>query len=82
MMRIRVLLFAGIATKIGAEFIDLDLSPDSTVNDVIQRLGRDFPESLALLSRSRVAINRAYVSLETTVNACDEVAVIPPVSGG
>ena len=81
-MRIRVLLFAGIATKIGADFVDLDLSPDSTVNDVIQRLGRDFPESLALLSRSRVAINRSYVSLETRVNVGDEVAVIPPVSGG
>lgn len=49
---------------------------------VVEALGKQHPELSALLPRSRVAVNQAYVDATTVVDTDDEIAIIPPVGGG
>jgi molybdopterin synthase catalytic subunit len=45
-------------------------------------LGRRFPALGPLAERALVAVNLEYVGTEFRLSADDEVALIPPVSGG
>jgi molybdopterin synthase catalytic subunit len=73
-MRLTVRLFAGLKQRAGAETVDLELPEPATVADVRGAFGEDEPYI--------VAVNRVYAGDEEAVRAGDEVALIPPVSGG
>ena len=73
----RVRLFAGLREQAGAGTVDLDLREGATVDAVWAALALgDEPPGLLY------ALNRAYVERSAPLAAGDEVAVIPPVSGG
>jgi len=77
----RVLLFAGLAEAAGSRELDLELpTAPATVGD----LEAAVRERVPALARAvfRVAVNRAYASPKQSLAARDEVALIPPVSGG
>ena len=76
-MRVRIRLFAGLRERAGAGSLDVDVPDDATVADVwpLLELG-DEPAGLLY------ARNRTYVEPTETLRPGDEVAVIPPVSGG
>lgn len=76
-MRVMVRLFAGLRERAGGRERELDLPDGSTVADVWPALGLG-EEPGGLL----YAVNRAYVERTQTLAAGDEVALIPPVSGG
>jgi MoaE-MoaD fusion protein len=74
---VRVRLFAGLRERVGTAQMELTLPPDARVGDVWARIGAgEEPEGLVY------AVNRAYVDRETALSEGDEVALIPPVSGG
>jgi molybdopterin synthase catalytic subunit/molybdopterin converting factor small subunit len=76
-MRITVRLFAALRERAGWSQRELDLPDGALIGDVWPALGiGDEPPGLAY------ARNREYAARETAVAAGDEVAVIPPVSGG
>jgi MoaE-MoaD fusion protein len=76
-VRITVRLFAALRERAGWSQQDVDLPDGAVVADVWGALGLgDEPPGLAY------ARNREYADRETAVAAGDEVAVIPPVSGG
>ncbi|PWL39242.1 molybdopterin synthase sulfur carrier subunit [Flagellimonas aquimarina] len=52
-----------------------------TVKELKQFLGETYPE-LNKLSSLAVAVNNAYAEDSETINSYDEIALIPPVSGG
>lgn len=52
-----------------------------TVSELKDFLGRSYPE-LTKLSSLAVAVNNNYASDEEKINSYDEIALIPPVSGG
>lgn len=52
-----------------------------TVKELKQFLGETYPE-LNKLSSLAVAVNNAYAKDNETINSYDEIALIPPVSGG
>jgi MoaE-MoaD fusion protein len=82
-MRIKVLLFAMLRQRAGEESVELELSEGSTAADAIDALRKH--DGLAdVIDRMpvRVAVNREYVPESTALAAGDELAVIPPVSGG
>jgi molybdopterin synthase catalytic subunit/molybdopterin converting factor small subunit len=76
-VRVRVRLFAGLRERAGAGSLEIDVPDGATVADVwpVLELG-DEPAGLLY------ARNRAYVEPGEALQAGDEVAVIPPVSGG
>ena len=76
-MRVAVRLFAGLRELAGARALELDLPAGAVAADVWPALDLgDEPAGLL------VAINKSYAERGTVLADGDEVALIPPVSGG
>jgi molybdopterin converting factor subunit 1 len=76
-VKVRVKLFAALREQAGTRERELELADGAGVGDVWGALG------LGAEPRGLVyAVNRSYVERETQLRDGDEVAVIPPVSGG
>jgi len=80
-MKIRILTFGITRDIIGANTLELDLPAGSKVADVQNELANRFPpiQKLAMLM---IAVNAEYATAETLLTERDELALIPPVSGG
>jgi molybdopterin synthase catalytic subunit/molybdopterin converting factor small subunit len=76
-VKITVRLFAGLRELAGTGRQELELPEPASVDDVLPALELG-PEPAGLL----YAVNRAYADRETELSEGDEVALIPPVSGG
>jgi molybdopterin synthase catalytic subunit len=76
-VNVRVRLFAGLRERAGTGTLEIELGDDSTVSEVWPKLGLGEEPPGLLYAR-----NRAYVERTEALEAGDEVAVIPPVSGG
>jgi molybdopterin synthase catalytic subunit len=81
-MFIQVKLFAALAEAAGAREIRLELPAGSTGRALREELARLYPALDRLAGRSVLAINRVYSSDEAVLAEGDEVALVPPVSGG
>jgi molybdopterin converting factor subunit 1 len=76
-VRVTVRLFAGLRERVGAAERELELPDDAQVADVWRELALgDEPAGLLY------AVNRSYVDREHVLADGDELALIPPVSGG
>ena len=81
-MRVTVRLFARLRDIAGASELARDLAPGATIGDVWRQLADEFPE-LANYERSiSTAINADYARMTQVVDEGDEIAFLPPVSGG
>lgn len=80
---IKVRFFAVIKERLGKEDISLDLSKGS-VAEIIRAIGDEFPniESVLKSFNAMVAVNHEMADMDTIVKDGDEVAFIPPFSGG
>jgi molybdopterin converting factor small subunit len=76
-----VALFAGMAEAVGRRRVTLAWS-GGTVADLRRRLAAACPEIAPLLERSAVARGDRYATDGEPIAAGDDVAFIPPVSGG
>src|SRR4051812_26805877 len=76
-MRVTVRLFAALRERAGTSRRELELPPGATAGDVFAALGIGAePQGLAY------AVNREYADRTAALADGDEVALIPPVSGG
>jgi MoaE-MoaD fusion protein len=80
---VAVRLFAALRERAGRERIELELPEHATVADALAALA-ELPDLDGVLARVPVqlAVNRDYASPETELHADDELALIPPLSGG
>jgi molybdopterin converting factor small subunit len=63
--------------------LSVDEVDGASVADILSEAGRRYgPEFGEILGHSKVWLNGEQVGPEASVDAADEVAVIPPVSGG
>lgn len=81
MKRITVLLFAHTSDRLGAN-VELELNDDATPRSVIAELARRDERLANLQSACRVAVNNEFCDYDHPLAHLDEVAIIPPVSGG
>jgi molybdopterin synthase catalytic subunit len=82
-VNINILLFAGLADAIGTSRLSLALDNDSlTVQQLKETLCVQFPSAASLIRLSFAARNQSYASDDTAISPSDEIALIPPVSGG
>jgi len=81
-MRVTVRLFARLRDIAGVSELARDLAPGATIGDLWQQLAHEFPE-LARYERSiSSAVNADYARMDQRVCDGDEIAFLPPVSGG
>jgi len=80
-MTIFVKLFALGRELIGKNELNLQLESGATVQDVLDQLGRDY-QDFGRLSSFMIAVNMEYTETNHVLKDGDEVAIIPPVSGG
>ena len=81
MSAVTVHLFASYAESFGSKYLTIELTPQSTVADLVAEL-RTREGSFILPATPRVAINKKLAALDQLVRPTDEVALIPPVAGG
>ncbi len=81
-MKVRVRLFAVLADWAQANEIDVSIPPAGTGEDVLAALVQVVPRVDAVRGSLRLAVNREYVPWSEVIQEGDEVAIIPPVSGG
>lgn len=81
-MRLRVLMFASLRDIAGARQLEIELPPASTTDDLSRVLGEMHPALAERLTRVRVAVNDTLVDRTRVLADGDEVAYLPPVSGG
>lgn len=81
-MTITIHLFARTRELAGSDRIALDLPVNATVADLRSRLVKEFPALAPLLEKSAIAVNHDFGEDSRPLSATDEVAIIPPVSGG
>jgi molybdopterin converting factor subunit 1 len=76
-MHVRVRLFAGLRERAGADEVELELPDGALVSDALEQLN-------AITDGVRVvmAVNREYADSDASLAPGDELALIPPVSGG
>jgi molybdopterin converting factor subunit 1 len=82
-MTVQIRLFAILRERAGRESIELELRDGATVSDVLRTL-REREPLADLIGQMPVlmAVNRDYATPATRLRADDELALIPPVSGG
>jgi molybdopterin synthase catalytic subunit len=76
-MQVRVRLFAGLRERAGADHVEIEVAEGASVGDVLERL-----RELTGDTRVVMAVNSEYAESDAPLHAGDELALIPPVSGG
>lgn len=81
-MKATVKIFALARQLVGQDQIQVELPLGATVGDLRRAIPEQFPPLAALTAQAMFAVNADYASDETSIAADDDLACIPPVSGG
>lgn len=81
-MRVRVLFFGQLKDITGLTHDDAELSEGARVEDLFERYGRRFPKLAEFRASIAASVNQEYSTWRAPLSAGDEVAFLPPVSGG
>lgn len=81
-MRVCVKLFAAVRDIAGDEKVELDVSGEADIAEVRAAMIGKWPQLRPYAQFLNFAVNQTYATAATRVAADDEIACIPPVSGG
>ena len=81
-MKVNVRLFAGLHDLLGKRDVVLELAEGATVLQLREQLAIEYPIVAPYLTTLVCAVDEEYVPAEHRLREGDEVALIPPVSGG
>jgi MoaE-MoaD fusion protein len=81
-MRVRVLFFGQLKEITGLAQEDAELSEGARVEDLFERYGRRFPKLAEFRASIAASVNQEYSGWRAPLATGDEVAFLPPVSGG
>jgi molybdopterin synthase catalytic subunit len=76
-MKVLIRLFAGLRERAGTDKVELELPEQARVRDALEQL-KGITSDLPVV----MAINQEYADEDAVLSAGDELALIPPVSGG
>jgi len=80
-MTVTVIAFGIVKELFGGSSITMDIDSGDSVEQLRTRLEHRYPRLKAIASYL-IAVNNEYATPEELIKATDEIAVIPPVSGG
>jgi molybdopterin synthase catalytic subunit len=76
-MQVRIRLFAGLRERAGTDEVSVELPDGALVGDALEQM-RELTAGVPVV----MAVNREYARVDEVLSAGDELALIPPVSGG
>ena len=81
-MKLNIFLFAAARDLCESTEVEIELPESATVADLKIELAKRFPPLETILSRSAISVDQQYADDQFSLNESNEIAVIPPVSGG
>ena len=81
----KVVFFASIREDVGCDELNLSLSDDVHLADIISMVAADCGEhchAVLTAENVKVAVNQALITGNPMISNGDEVAFLPPVTGG
>jgi len=81
-LKVKVTFFALYHERAGRRHLSLDLAPGTTVAEMVEEIRRIFPGLAPPTANIVVAVNTEYADPGMVLHGGDDVALIPPVSGG
>ncbi len=81
-MHVTVRCFAGAREAVGQTSLQVEIADGATAGDLLAHLSRAHPRLEGIARHLLLSVNREYADRSALLRAGDEVALIPPVSGG
>lgn len=81
-VKVKVLAFAWARDAMGADRAEVEVPEGTTVREALRRLAESHPRLAGRSDALTVAVNEEFVGPQWVLKAGDEVALIPPISGG
>lgn len=82
MITVSVELYAVARELAGTSRMKVAIPDGGTTSDLLETMSRECPALGPWAKHLRIAVNREYVEAPRALNERDEIALIPPVSGG
>ncbi len=80
-MQLNILLFGITKEIVGQQKLSFEMPAQSSVSHLLKSLKQTYPD-LESLDAMLVAVNNEYSAQDQLLQESDEIAIIPPVSGG
>lgn len=81
-MIVKVLFFASLKDITGQSGIDLELEENAAVEYLKVKITSMYPKLEPFMSSVKIAINQEFAEEDSVIKNGDELAILPPVSGG
>jgi MoaE-MoaD fusion protein len=81
-MRVRVLFFGMLREMAGKSSDSVELADGASVRDLLAAYEPNMPGLKSMLASLALAVNQQYADAATVLQENDEIALLPPVSGG
>jgi MoaE-MoaD fusion protein len=81
-VRISILYFATVKDATGIRMELIDLSNDTSIREMLSKISIIYPKLKHILNNIQISVNYRIVDLNTVLKEGDEVALLPPISGG
>ncbi len=81
-VKIKVKLFAALREVVGHEEMEVELGPRATAGELLDFLVAEHAKLARYLDVIQVAINQEFAERDSPITDGDDVALLPPVSGG
>ncbi len=79
---VTILLFALAKEQTRKSSVAVTISLPTSVRELKEKLASEYPALAPLIAISRFAVDRSFVNDDQTIHGKEEIAMIPPVSGG
>jgi molybdopterin converting factor subunit 1 len=81
-VKVRLRFFAALREIIGCEEMEKDVAEGTTAGRIFEELAVEYPKLRSFTKVIQIAINQEFADLKRPIAPEDEVAFLPPVSGG
>jgi molybdopterin converting factor subunit 1 len=82
LIRITILYFASVKDITGVKKETMNLTPDTSIKKLLEKISINYPAIKSISNVVKISINYKMMDMNTILKDGDEVALLPPVSGG
>jgi len=82
-VKVKVLYFASIKERLGKESEEIEVADGDKIETLIDQIKKENEKAKSIETRSFLfAVNQEIVNSDTVLKPNDEIAILPPLSGG